>query len=53
MRIGNVCTVPPHGTAVLDYSNFASNSIPQILIAGTWPGGQSQPLSSSQTSAAE
>jgi hypothetical protein len=37
---GNVCMVPPHRTAVLDYSNLASNSIPQILVTGAWPGGQ-------------
>jgi hypothetical protein len=37
---GNVCMVPPHRAALLDYSNLGSNSRPQILIAGTWPDGQ-------------
>lgn len=37
---GNVCMIPPHRAAVLDYSNSNANySVIKVLIAGSWPGG--------------
>lgn len=37
---GNVCIIPPRENGLLEYSNSGSSTNPQILIAGTWPGGQ-------------